>query len=379
MTAAVHLPNFEIRASSLAQIMQCMGPVVLSNILPNETNPAAMEGTAAGELLRYMLEQKSLSPQVPLVAENGVRFDEDMYFYLRPHAEDILRKANGNEITCEVRVDFATPSGIPLRGQYDVSFYEPSTETLHMYDLKYGYGIVDAHENWQLIAYCIGRFLQVMKYGHYPKFYKFEIHQPRAFHPEGPIRSWTITHEELMQYYYRIEARFQQIANGDRELRTGSKCKYCRAAPVCPAFNKSVHDALETTMNDWVQDDMSNDALARQLQLAERAAELIKIRIDSLNQLGVIRVKAGQIIPGRGMKETYGHRKWKPMVTPESFKMLTGVDIRETVIMSPAKAEKAGVSEDFVDMLTERPLTNVKLVPMDLSAQAEKAFGKIPK
>lgn len=377
MTAALNLP-LEIRASTMPQIMQCMGPVVLRNLLPNESNDAAMEGTAAGELLQHMLQQRTLSPQVPLVAGNGVRFSEEMYFFVRPHAEDMLQRSQGKQILCETRIDFMTQAGIHVRGQYDASFYFPETRTLHMEDLKFGFGIVEVEENWQLITYCIGEMARLVREGYAcPEKYVLRIHQPRAYHPEGANRVWEITHSQLMRYYQQIEQRFARIMAGDHELQTGPKCRYCRAAPVCPAFNKATHSALDHIMTDWVQDSMSNEVLAKQLEIAERAAELIKIRIDSLNQLGVIRVKQGEIIPGRALEQKYGHRKWKQMVTPESFKALTGVDIRDTVIMSPAKVEKLGVSEDFIDMLTERPMTSVKLTAVDLTNKAEKVFGKM--
>ena len=375
MSAALRIQ--EIRASSLASIMQCSGPVILENLLPNTGNDAAREGTAAGELFQAMLEQRTLTPSVPLVATNGVRFNEDMYFYLKPHVMDILNKSGRYPILCETRIDFRSQSGITLRGQYDVSWYDLETMTLHVYDLKFGFGIVDVKENWQLLAYAIGESIRLNRtHGLYVNQVVFEIHQPRAYHEEGTIRRWTISSQELHLYWTKIEERFHALAEGDKELRTGSKCKYCRAAPVCPALNNATHSALDVVMNDWVQDDMSNEVLSKQLEILERAEELIKIRLDSLTQLGVLRVNKGEVIPGRGLKQTYGHRRWKPNVTPESFKMLTGVDIRETTIMSPAKVEQLGVTKEFVDVLTERPISKTKLAPMDLTAKAQEVFGK---
>lgn len=364
----------EIRASGLAQIMQCSGPLVLEDQLPNETNEAAEEGTAAGELFQAMLEQKSLAPIVPTHAKNGVRFDEDMYFYLRPHAEEIL--SQGHPVLCETRIDWRSRSGILMRGQYDAAYLDEANETLNVDDLKYGYGIVDVFENWQLLDYSIGEVIRLRSQGKSIRRLRLRIHQPRAYHAEGSIRAWSITTEQLMEYYERIEKRMEELVAGDKTLRTGSKCKYCKAAPVCPAFNAAVHSALDFTLGTWVQDNMSNEQLASQLVLAERATELLKIRIDSLNQLGVIRVRAGAVIPGRGIKETYGHRKWKKVVDPKAFKILTGVDITETTVMSPAKVEKLGVPEHFIDMLAERPFNGAKLVPMDTAAAAEKVFGK---
>lgn len=367
----------EIRASSLATIMQCVGPVTLKDQLPNELNPAAEAGTAAGELLQAMLEQRNIKPQVHTHATNGVRFDEDMFFYLTPIAETLL--ATGFKILCETRIDFMTYSGILLRGQYDISYYDEANRTLYVEDLKYGYGIVNVKENWQLLAYAIGEMARLHREGKViPEFYVFRIHQPRAWTQEGTTRTWSINHTELMKYHGKIEARFSEIAQGCGSLQTGAGCKYCKASTVCPAFNQAYHNGLDVILNDWTQDNMSEADIAKQLDLANRAVELAKIRIKSLTQLGVMRIKEGKVIPGKKLEDSYGHRKWKHIVTPESFKHLTGVDITKQTLLSPSDAEKIGGPKvkKFMEMLTERPFNGVNLVDGDAAADAEKVFGK---
>ena len=369
-------PVQEVRASSLAQFMQCFGASLIENQLPNESNDAAAAGTAAGELLREMLEQKTLTPvNVPLVASNGVRFDDEMFKFTRMVASNILAQENMTEILCETRIDFSTRSGVMLRGQYDAAY--TIGDMLCIDDLKYGYGIVEVEENWQLLAYAIGEYRRLwMMYKYAPTKIRLRILQPRAYHWQGPFREWTITLEQLMHYLEMIEQRMESFVAGAKTLQTGPKCKYCRASISCPAFITSVSNALEHTMETWQEDNISEQAIAEQLELAKRAAELLKIRMDSLTQLGVIRIREGKSVPGYSMVEKFGHRKWTPNITPEAVKMLTGVDIRVQELMSPAKAENLIKKQEFIDSLTVRPSNGFELKAVDTTKIAEKAFGK---
>jgi hypothetical protein len=105
----------EVRCSGLARPMACAGSLFFENLPEQETNAAAEEGTAAGEYLRLILENKP----IPTHASNGVQFDSDMEFYVRPIAEEIKSRA-ATLILCEQRIDFVTRSGIEIQGSYEV-------------------------------------------------------------------------------------------------------------------------------------------------------------------------------------------------------------------------------------------------------------------
>ena len=364
----------EIRCSSLDRYMKCPGFAQMTDTLPNLSNPAAEEGTAAGELLQAMLEQRSLKPNVSSVAKNGVRFDSDMYFHLTPIAQEILAK--NVMVSCEERVDWVPAQGIAIRGQFDIQYL--IGDTLYIEDLKYGWKIVDVKENWQLLGYAIGKVLQLAER---PKYIQFTIHQPRPHHEEGRSRVWKIdldsTMEGLAYYYNEICAVMTEIANGSRELITGSHCKYCPAAANrCPAISRSMYNGIAEVMYDFKQDDLTEAEIAEQLRLLEDVASLVKIKQDSLNDLACSLSKDGKSIPGYGLEEKFGDRSWKSDVTPEAIEVLTGLTIVEKVIMSPAKAEKLGVDKKLVKDLVERKHLGFKLTKKDYTRDAEKAFGK---
>lgn len=356
----------EIRCSALARPMVCAGFTAFENLPVQPTNPAAEEGTAAGELLERML----LNKDIPAQARNGVYFDDDMAFYTKPIAEEIKSNVQG-PILCEQRIDWQTRSGIRIKGSYDISFVREGK--LYIDDLKYGWGLVEVQENWQLLGYAIG---EVIRRGVAFEKIVLRIHQPRPHHEDGSTRVWELTYGELLGYKERIDQRMEAIVSGDKTLTTGKQCKYCPAtAEACPAFNRLFYRALEVSY-EFTQDQINEDELARQLDHVNRASEIIKIKKDSLEELAINRLKGGKIIPGYLTEPRYGDRQWKPgVVTPEVIKTLTGKNIVEEVMLSPAKAEKLGIPKDFINKLVDRRFLGNKLTRKDHTAIGNKIFG----
>lgn len=345
--------------------MVCAGYMHLDVEEPEAGDPAK-EGTAAGEYLQYLLERKPIG----IAASNGVYFDEDMKFHTHPLASDIFSRAK-SEITCEQRVDWQTRSGIWIKGQPDATYVD-HRDYLCVDDLKYGWGIVEVKENWQIIGYAIG---ECIKRGRAFTHIAFRIMQPRPHHEDGYIREWIITYAELLGYMEKIEARMQQLADGLRDYQTSEKCKYCKgAAEACTAFNRLFYRALEVS-TEFVQDKLTNEEIAVQLDQIRRAEEVIKIKSDSLKELAVSKIKKGQIIPGYMSEQTYGHRNWKKGVSPVAIQAMTGKDVMEKSFMSPAKAEKLGVSKELISQWSEAPFTGMKLKRKDATEVGNKVFG----
>jgi len=360
----------EVRCSGLSRPMNCAGFLFFENLPEQVTNSAAMEGTACGELLAHYLTKPSLD--VPTHATNGIAFDDDMKFHAGEVAEEIRNNANG-EILCETRIDWETKSGILIKGSYDIS-YVGKDNKLYIDDLKYGWNLVEVKDNWQLLGYAIGEVIR--------RQIAFDrivlrIHQPRPHHEDGPTREWELTYVQLLEYKEKIEARMGQIAGGFAQLSTGKQCKYCPAAPAaCTAFNKAVFQGIDHVVDHFQQDDISEKEVSFQLDLLTRVTEVLKIKTDSLNQLAVDRIKRGGIIPNYMTEERLSDRKWKKEVSPLVIQTLTGIDIIEKSMMSPAKAEKLGVPKDLVKTYVDRHFIGQKLVRKDVNALGEKIFGK---
>ncbi len=359
----------EIRCSQLYRPMNCAGYLFFENLPPQPTNDAAEEGTAAGELL----ERKLTGQNIPFLSRNGRPFDNDMHFYTDEVKKiiDNTGSQQQSEITCENRIDWQTQSGIWIRGSYDISFIRDGK--LYIDDLKYGFGHVEVKKNWQLLAYAIGRYLQLNT-----NFVSIvmRIHQPRPHHEDGTTRTWEISPMELMVYKDEIEQRMKAIASGYNALVTGPQCKYCPAAAVCPAIGKAVYQGVEFILNEFKQDEIDEKTIAEQLALFDRVSEILKIKQDSLKQLALDRLQNAKLIPGWTTEESYGNRIWKPFVSPKVLETLTGKKVTEEVMLSPAKVEKLGIPKELVKEYVNRPFLGNKLVRKDSTEEANKIFGK---
>lgn len=355
----------QIRCSKLARYMVCAGYAHLVVEEPEAGEPAR-EGTAAGEYLQHLLENRTNGH----AASNGFIYTDDIKFYAMGVYENIAGRAR-SEVLCEKRIDWQTRSGIWIRGQYDASFVDEKGR-LCIEDLKYGWALVEVKNNWQLLGYAIG---EVIRRGQAFNEIVLRIHQPRPHHEDGPSREWVITYAELLEYKEIIEKRMMELANGRKDFQTSEACKYCPGtAEACPAFSRAFYNAIEVSYTS-PQDSLTEKEIAFQITQAKRAEEIIKIKLDSLMELGTSRIKAGKIIPGYVQAYRYSDREWKAGIGPEAIKVMTGKDVIEKKMMSPAKAEKLGVKKGLIDQLTSRKIIGVKLEKGDSTSIADKAFG----
>lgn len=358
----------EIRCSKLARPMVCAGFLSFENLPdPEDAGLPAQQGTAYGEYIERCL----LGHSIPEKARNGIYFDDDMRFWAKGSIDEIRSNVQG-DIRCEQRIDWQTRSGIWIRGSYDISFVRDGA--LYIDDNKYGWGIVEVRENWQLLGYAIGEVIRRQT-----AFEKIvlRIHQPRPHHEDGWLRAWELSYGELLAYKEKIEARMDEIAAGNRQLQTSKSCKYCpAAAESCPAFNRLFYRSLEVS-TEFTQDQIDELELSRQLDHVGRAMEVLKIKQDSLTELATTRIKTGKIVPGYVTEERYGDRRWKPGTDPAAIKILTGVDLIDApAMLSPAKAEKAGIHKKFVNQFVDRPFLGMKVVRKDASDVGNKIFGR---
>ena len=173
-----------------------------------------------------------------------------------------------------------------------------------------------------------------------------------------------------------IETMARRHAEGDRTLTTGKGCKYCPAASSCAALNHAVHSAIDTALTEWNDTEINNEDLPNYLRLLERASEVLEIKKKSMETLTISRIQNGQPVKGYSYEMTYGNRAWKSDVTPDSIKVLTGVDVMEQTMMSPNKAEKAGLSKEFTKFFTEKASRGLKLIKNDLEEEVKQVLPK---
>lgn len=338
------------RPSSLARIMECAGYVGLAaQCGESGDSEAAKEGTAAHEAAELVLtgQAPDLDSLIDRQMSNGVFVNAEMADNLRLYVETV----QGFEI--ERHASWQISDSATLAGTCDA--VSVRGDTLCLYDLKYGWRIVEAVENWQLLAYAIlngGLSESIAKIS-------MTIYQPRPWHPDGTFRTWIISREKLQEYARRITSRLTTL---DDELQTGTHCRYCDALTQCPAARVAGYNAVDTIMHASTLEADTPERLTALLESLTVAQDRVKLLISSLEDSALARIQAGESLPGYRAEVSYGRRVWQDHVTPATVEAFTQRDdLTETTLVTPAQAKKKGVDTSVINALSHTPKRGYKL------------------
>lgn len=354
--------------SSLARLMACAGSYELARHYPeDEDSPAALEGTAAHEVAAALLDAGELM-QIGSLASNGVEITQEMVEGAQLYAEHVRRVLPGKVLHVEQRVDcfnlhpecWGTPDTYGFDGA-----------DLHVFDYKFGHGFVDEFENWQLLAYAAGIWHTDFRSGARGKLH-LHIVQPRNYSRRGPVRTWTLTAEQLDRYADRIRERLALIADAPVQFCTpGKHCRYCPARRGCEALAKVGHLACDLT-GEAIPLDLPADQLGVELAYLQRAAELLKYRIEGLEEQAEATLRKGERVPGYHLVNVTGNEKWNDPSQVEALGQLWGVDLVKRQPLTPAQARKKLPDPSIVDTLASRPASLV--LQQDSEKEARRVF-----
>ena len=219
--------------SSAARIVACPGSVKLAAMYPQMETIEAREGTAAHWAAAEILHGRVVA--VGQVADNGVTLNDDMleaaYLY-----SDYIESLN---LISEYNIERTIRSGYLHEENWGTpDFFNYESLTLHIPDFKFGHKYVDVYRNWQLINYAalILDFLGVD--GSLDQHIKvvMTIVQPRNFHRDGPIRTWSVMASELRPYFNQLRAAFDAAMQPDAKCIVNSECEYCPGRHACEAW-----------------------------------------------------------------------------------------------------------------------------------------------
>lgn len=350
-------------ATNLHQEMNCEGSRDMPPSFPAvDFDPVARdEGNAA----HWYAQQYGLVPDLTALigtkAYNGVIITAEM----AEHVETYLTALDMGQM--EVVTTFGTDRW-KVNARADHIAWNGHTLTVD--DFKYGYRLVEPAENWTLIAHAIGYCLaqQIQ-----PDEILLRIHQPRAYHRDGPLREWRLTYTELTQYYSRIDAA---LSNPSDTLTTGiSWCGTCHALATCPAARAARMNAIDAASITFT-DKLPDDALSFELDVIATAKAHLDMQYDALKELATHRIKQGHIIPNYASEPTLTNTQWKPGVTLPMLNLLTKVDCSKPATVTPAEVKRRGGDPTVIAALTHRITTGNKLVRIDANKRAERMFGK---
>lgn len=369
-------------ASDLHRIFECGGSTLAPPLPADYRSDSAEEGTAAHWVAQQFAAELA-GPEtfkVGQLAPNGVAIDADMIEHGQAYG-DFIPSGEGSHILppwIEADASWLVTDSIRIGCRADVSWLDGNT--LHLRDYKYGWRLVEVADNWQLVAGAIGAVRKLFaewkpdEMGPFPVTQVcLSIHQPRPYHPDGPLRERTLTLAELEKLHGVIVARLTTLDAS--RFATGEHCGYCRAAVLgtCPAFIRASHNAVDVVMSGSMIE-LPPAALAVHLDQLRRAQTVLKDRLGYVEDLATRALQADPLsVPNYGVRPNYGNTIWT--VDADVVRQETNADILQPAkLVTPAEAKRRGVSDEVIAKYTKRPLIGQKLVKIDADAEARKAL-----
>ena len=377
MTTVIDKGHSRFGGSSASRWMNCPGSVALLDTVPAKPDgPYAAEGTAA-----HFVAEQCLKDNLP--ASHFLDF-----LYTRVGQPDIVVTGNmvdavqvylrevETERTLSVNAELYVEQGFELQvpaapgevwGTNDAMVYHPETGRLRVFDYKHGVGVsVSAEDNAQLKFYAAGA---VFANPDWPiKEVVLTIVQPRARDVDevGAVKDWTFDVVELLDFVGEIEVAIWEAKGGrgvPTKLKTGSWCRWCDAAAVCPAKETEALAAAQVNFATVTEITAADFPEPKTLDV-ERLSKVVA-------GLGIVTAWMGQCqeyleglvlsgveVPGWKAVEKIGRAKWieDPAKVASYADLMFGIDVDQimprklaTITETEKLLKAAGATKDQID------------------------------
>lgn len=358
-----------LHASALPRILACLGSTGFPPLPHEQDTESAREGTAAHWVVEQAL--RNLGDMLDDTAPNGVPIDDDMI----THAQAYVDTVPDFGVYVEFNANWYATRDIEIAVRLDAAWFDEARDTLHIRDYKYGYRIVNAEGNSQLLAGAVGVVRKLAAEGRTfsnATRINMALFQPRPYHPEGPHREWEVSLGELVALHDAMVAQLQQLPSDT--LATGEHCEHCpgAVAGTCPAYLRAVNNAVDVaTRGSPIELPLA--AVGRDLIVLKRAAAMLKQRLDFAEDIAKRALTADvAALPGWSLEPQQSNAAWT--ISAEELQRLTNADVLVAPkLVTPAEARRRGVAEDIVAANTKRTLTGHKLVRMSADEKVKRA------
>jgi hypothetical protein len=344
----VHSP---LGASGAERWMNCPGSVgLLKNLsLPETDEPEySKEGTAGHEAgahcLTFGTDGWELVGQKFYDTEINVEIADAVQVYL-----DVVRPLMVPHATVliEERIQFEDhPQGY---GTVDCGIIADSL--LNVVDLKLGKGVpVEVEDNPQLKYYAYG----ILEKHPDVRRVVFRIVQPRCFHPDGPVRRWEASAEDIVEWAQRELIPAMNRTEIDNDLDAGKWCRFCPAKLVCPLMTGLFGQAMKTDKSKVVE--LTDAEIGRTYQYVEAVKQYLK----ALEEETYRRLNLGHVVPGTKLVYKKANRVYRSGAE-EFFKEKYGeLAYTKPELRSPAAMEEvAGDAPKLVKEWAYTPQTGL--------------------
>ena len=332
------LEHSEYGGSSAHRWMTC--PASISESRKCAANPFADESYAAEGTLAHEIARLALFPFNFTMLK---RIPGEIIMYAQIYATYVRGIAGENTLSVEKRVDYSklVPGGF---GTVDAYFTDKKTDTLHIFDFKYGQGVeVFAKENKQLLTYAAGVYLQ--ENGARYKTWILHIIQPRIKQPEH----YEINRDRLRAHMDEMRDMYtESISEKPKYNPSPSACRWCPALLSCPA--------ARLMMEGIMGSDLLPPALDKfQLTAVKNKKVMFSYIAQAENRIKAL-LMFGRSVPGFSLKKKNKRKTWIPQAE-NILKMMIG-DKAFNKKLKGSTDIKHILPTGVVDALREKPPSN---------------------
>lgn len=337
LTPAVHST---LGASIAERWCACPGSVRLSQGIESPQSEYAREGTEAHEAAAFRLTKKGWPYGISDEMQDAAKVYVDL-------VEKELAEDKNAILFVEQRLDLSSIHP-KMFGTADAVIYFPSKKLLRVYDYKHGKGVpVDVKDNVQLQYYGLGALLKL----NMPcDTVELIVVQPRCFHPDGPIRRWALPAFDMLDFAADLKDYATKTEDPNAPLSPGDHCRWCPAAPVCPALLAKAQEVAKSEFSPAnTYDPNKLSAVLKWLDIVEEWAT--SVRTFAYNE-----AQKGRLPPGFKLVAKQARKKWKAGVDAEVLGKKFGYASHAFLdysLLSPAGVEKVLTKREHRDALAE--------------------------
>jgi hypothetical protein len=361
----------------------------------SESSPAALDGTGTHTLLEAAIKSWGWAqsfigqmvgqghPEMP----NGWRVDadrakrvDDALSYIYRRIGEIGTENYPTRFETESKSDPGKHFGrTDWHGTCDVTLL--GADTLEVIDYKDGSGFVAVENNPQLLAYAIGKFLDLDDVNTI-RTIRLTIIQPKT-HPV--IRTVDLTPEDLMFEGKRLSDAAAATDDPNAPLVAGDWCQWCPHKSFCAAHQGvSMATVSQSSIVDVLQVESVQKMTGDQLAVLLSHASAMRKVLDQAEDEALSRLKAGGEVPGYAVGFGPSKRTWagtqEEVEAQLKAMQYTKDEIWVRSFVSPAQAEKKEISKAKKAKLAEMIVTlsgEEKPVPSKTKMSAEKMFADV--
>lgn len=247
--------------------------------------------------------------------------------------------------------------------------YQPTLagdrQVINVVDLKGGEGImVEIMGNVQLMYYAYGLIDGIERAGGFEFASDAEviltIVQPRGFHGDGPVRSWSTTVSEIKAWVFGVLVPAMLATEYDDTLDAGEHCRFCPAKLVCPLMTAIAGAAAKA--NPKHIPNLSDEQLGESYRLGAA----IKFYLKAQEEEVMRRLMKARDLGGKAkLVNKKSNRIFKDGAVALATARFGDDAWTEREVKSPAQMEKIAGAKEWVHQFTYSPDTGLTVALMD--------------